>query len=150
MDFESGAQGFKVSAASESAGGSIEVRVGGVDGTLLGTCDITGTDGWTEFKEFECKTKQVKGVNDVYLVFTGTEDFLFNVADFSFYGIKGDIDGDRVVDTFDLILGRQALTGKKELTGLAKSNADIDPDEKIAINDMVLLQKYLLGSSKKL
>ncbi len=150
MDFESGAQGFKVSAASESAGGTIEVRVGGVNGTLLGTCEITGTDGWTEFKEFDCKTKQVKGVNDVYLVFTGTEDFLFNVADFSFYGIKGDINGDRVVDTFDLILGRQALTGKTELAGLAKSNADIEPDDKIAVSDMVKLQKFLLGGTKTL
>ena len=139
-----------IKAASESEGGTVEVRVGGANGTLIGTCDITGTSGWTEFKEFECKTKQCTGVNDVYLIFTGTEPYLFNVADFSFYGIKGDINGDRVVDTFDLILGRQAITGKTELEGLSRSNADIEVDEKIAISDMVLLQKYLLGSSSKL
>jgi len=150
IDFESGAQGFRAAAASQSEGGAIEIRVGGVDGKLIGKCDISGTGGWTEFKEFECSTSQCTGVNDVYLVFTGTEDFLFNVADFRFVGIKGDIDTDRSVDTFDFVLGRKALTKTAELSGLAKSNADVNADDEIAVSDMVLLQKYLLGSSKSL
>ena len=147
LNFETGAMGFKVRGASELSGGTIEIRTGSADGTLIGTCDITGTDGWTEFKEFTCATKKCTSVNDVYLVFKGEEDFLFNVADFEFFGIKGDMNCDGTVDVFDYIIGRKNLVGTVELTGLARSNADMDSSGKIAIDDMLMLKKFLHGNS---
>ena len=145
VDFETGAMGFRVKAASESSGGTIEIHTGSADGALIGTCDISGTGGWTDFENFTCETKQCTGVNDVYLVFKGEDDFLFNVAEFGFYGIKGDMNCDRTLDVFDLIMGRKALLKSVELSGLAKSNADMDSDGEIKVNDMVELKKFLLG-----
>ena len=67
-----GATKFEVRAASGSSGGSIELRLGKKDGTLVGTCDIAGTGGWTTWKTFESKVENCKGVNDLYLVFKGS------------------------------------------------------------------------------
>jgi alpha-L-fucosidase 2 len=150
LDFETGPEGFKVKASSASDGGTIEIRTGGVNGTLLGTCEITGTDDWSEYKEFSCATKQCEGVKDLYLVFKGDDGYLFNVESFSFYGIKGDTSCDRTLNGFDMAIARKAALKSVELTGLALSNADINSDDEISVADMLLLQKYLLGKSKTL
>lgn len=72
-------------------------------------------------------------------------DFLFNIADFAFYGIKGDMNCDGAVDVFDYIVGKKKHTGAVELMGLAKSNADMDSNGDIALEDMVMLKRFLLG-----
>jgi alpha-L-fucosidase 2 len=145
LDFESGAEGFRVSAASATEGGAIEIRIGASDGELIGKCDVPGTDGWDKYKKLSCKTGQCTGAQDVYLVFRGGDGYLFNVEDFGFYGIKGDINGDRRVDVFDMLRYRKALTEQVKLTGLSLSNADINGDSETGIADAVMLQKQLLG-----
>ena len=145
LDFESGAEGFRVSAASATEGGTIEIRIGASDGELIGKCDISGTEDWSEYKEMSCKTEQCTGAQDVYLVFRGDDGYLFNVEDFGFYGIKGDVNGDRRVDVFDMIRYRKALTEQVKLTGLSLSNADVNGDSETGIADAVMLQKLLLG-----
>lgn len=58
--------------------------------------------------------------------------------------IHGDINDDKVVNCFDMVLMRRALitplTDERE-----KLSADMNDDGKIAIEDAVLLQKFLLG-----
>lgn len=58
--------------------------------------------------------------------------------------IHGDINDDKVVDCFDMVLMRRALinplTDERE-----KLSADMNDDGEIAIEDAVLLQKFLLG-----
>ena len=147
LDFESGAEGFRVNAASATEGGDIEIRLDSSDGELIGKCPVSGTDGWDEYVELTCKTKLCTGTHDVYLVFTGGDGYLFNVNDFSFYGIKGDINGDRRVDVFDMIRYRKALTEEIKLTGLGLSNADMNADKETGIADALLLQKFLLGKT---
>ena len=44
VDFKKGAKSFEVSAASVS-GGKIEIRLGNIDGQLLGVCNINSTGG---------------------------------------------------------------------------------------------------------
>jgi len=150
VDFETGADSFRVNAASDTSGGTIELRVGSSDGKLIGSCDISGTGGWTEFSEFSCETEQCTGVQDLYLVFKGDDGYLMNVSDFEFSGVKGDMDCDRTIDVFDFTIGRKALVKSAELKGLAASNADIDSNGEIGIADMVRLEKYLLGMTKSL
>jgi arabinoxylan arabinofuranohydrolase len=79
VDFgTAGAAKFYASAASASAGGSIEIRTGSQTGTLVGTCDIGATGGLTTWKTFECDISGCTGVKDyLYLVFkgTGTDQF---------------------------------------------------------------------------
>ncbi|GAO28870.1 beta-glucosidase [Geofilum rubicundum JCM 15548] len=78
VDFGQGARRFSASVASVSKGGSIEIRLGAVDGTLLGVCEVENTGGWQNWKTVSSKIKKTKGVHDVYLVFKGSEDQLFN------------------------------------------------------------------------
>lgn len=78
VDFSRGAKTFEASVASASAGGSIEIRLGAVDGTLSGTCDIKNTGGWQNWSVQSCTGTIVKGVYDVYFVFKGGEGALFN------------------------------------------------------------------------
>ena len=78
VDFGKGARRFKASVATAAAGGSIEIRLGGVDGTLLGVCDIKNTGGGQNWIVQSCKVKKMKGVHDLYFVFRGAGDGLFN------------------------------------------------------------------------
>ncbi|WP_455530265.1 dockerin type I repeat-containing protein [Ruminococcus sp.] len=63
--------------------------------------------------------------------------------------IRGDINGDGVIDLFDLIQYRRALmiSGSEKIL---PRRADIDGDENVLINDVVLLKKFLLGIDKEL
>ena len=94
-----------------------------------------------------CRTEQCTGAHDVYLVFKGEDGYLFNVEDFGFYGIKGDVNGDRKVDVFDMIRYRKALTEDIRLSGLSLSNADVNGDSETGVADAVMLQRQLLGKA---
>ncbi|ASB48768.1 glycoside hydrolase family 43 protein [Alkalitalea saponilacus] len=78
VDFGRGARNFKASVASGRAGGNIEIRIGGVDGELLGTCKVENTGGDKNWVVKSCRLKRVRGVHDLYFVFTGGEGNLFN------------------------------------------------------------------------
>ncbi|MFA9390357.1 MAG: glycoside hydrolase family 43 protein [Prolixibacteraceae bacterium] len=78
VDFGKGAKKFEASVASVSSGGSIEIRVDGKDGQLLGTLEVNTTGGDQNWKTLACKIAKTKGVHDVYLVFKGGEAELFN------------------------------------------------------------------------
>src|SRR5207237_255308 len=57
---------------SHADGQTIEVRVGGLTGTLLGKIIPADTGGWAKFESETAAIKSVKGVQDLYLVFHGT------------------------------------------------------------------------------
>lgn len=80
---------FKIMAAAidneYSKGGKLEVRLGGTDGTLLGTLDFTPTGGWANYKEQTLKLeKPMYGVQNICLVFKPVSSFLFNYTTFTF------------------------------------------------------------------
>ena len=62
---------------------------------------------------------------------------------------RGDISNDGIIDVFDVILMRKAITESMTSQYNCKA-ADIDGNGKIAVNDIVLLSKYVLGKSKSL
>ena len=78
VDFKKGAKIFEVSAASVS-GGKIEIRLGNIDGQLLGVCNINSTGGAEIWQTFTTQVKKVKGVHDLYFVFKGGKGELFNL-----------------------------------------------------------------------
>jgi arabinoxylan arabinofuranohydrolase len=78
VDFGKGAKKFEASVASALAGGKIEIRIDGKDGSLLGTLDVTSTGGDQIWKTVSGKVAKTKGVHDVYLVFKGSNGNLFN------------------------------------------------------------------------
>lgn len=62
--------------------------------------------------------------------------------------IPGDLDGDKIIDSFDVVLERQAIinlfTGTKP-----PAAADVNGDGAVRTDDLVLLSRYVLGLEKK-
>jgi arabinoxylan arabinofuranohydrolase len=63
VDFSKGAQSFEASVASAAQGGSIEIYLDSLTGTLLGNCDVNRTGSATNWVVQSCKTKKVKGIH---------------------------------------------------------------------------------------
>lgn len=62
--------------------------------------------------------------------------------------IPGDLNGDGIIDTYDIILERKALVNT--FAGVATDPAaDIDGNGTVNVNDLVLLSKFLLGAIDK-
>jgi hypothetical protein len=74
-----GHQDIKFRVASPKTGGSIEVRVGGVAGRLLGVAQVPDTNGFQNWTTVSTSLDQEYGRQDLYLVFKGGEGFLFNL-----------------------------------------------------------------------
>ncbi|MDU2241717.1 MAG: carbohydrate-binding protein [Paenibacillus sp.] len=75
---------FHVNAASDTAGGTIEVRLDSPSGPVIAETKVTGTGGWQEFKVFSAEvTHPVRGKHIVFLLFKGS-DWLFNLDKFTF------------------------------------------------------------------
>jgi hypothetical protein len=80
VDFgNAGAGTFAASVASGSKGGTIELHLDGVDGTLIGSVPVPNTGGWEDWKSVTVGVSGATGVHDLYLVFKGnSEEHLFN------------------------------------------------------------------------
>jgi arabinoxylan arabinofuranohydrolase len=82
MGVDFGARGagkFSASVACVGQGGSIELRLGGPDGKLIGKCKVNNTGGWQTWKTVSCDVTEAKGMQDLCLVFTGGETPLMNL-----------------------------------------------------------------------
>ena len=149
VDFGDGATGFQASAASESNGGNIEIRLDSLTGTLVGTCAVASTGGWNTFTDVSCDISNVTGKHDVYLKFTGESDYLMNLDWFKFnksatpVGKIGDINSDGSIDSLDLMLIKKHLLGAGEIENTAL--ADLDGNGTVDALDFAVMKKYLLG-----
>ncbi|MFC5649235.1 carbohydrate-binding protein [Paenibacillus solisilvae] len=73
-----------VNAASDTGGGTIEVRIDSMNGPVIATSAVTGTGGWQNFKVFSADvTTPVTGKHIVFLLFKGG-DWLYNLDKFTF------------------------------------------------------------------
>ena len=84
MAFPEGITKCTVRAASGTNGGTIELRLGSESGKLLGSCRVPNTGGWGNWTTFTCEVEGLSGKQDLYLVFTGQGDGLFNLDWFEF------------------------------------------------------------------
>jgi len=79
VDFGSrGPKKFNARVACAGAGGKIEVRTGGPDGKLAGTCGVAGTGGAQQWKPVSCDVSGLSGKQDLCLRFTGGAGPLFH------------------------------------------------------------------------
>ncbi|WP_295072537.1 carbohydrate-binding protein [Ruminococcus sp.] len=145
-----GADKIDFRVASNGSDAVLEVRLDSPDGKLIGSTEITNTGGWQEWVTKTCNIEATSGKHDVYLVFTGGESYLFNInwwkpnTPAEEY-ILGDLNGDGMVDVFDLCSMRNAaVDGDAERFEAADINGDGAIDE----NDLVLLKKFLSGEIK--
>ena len=86
VDMGKGASKFTASVSAGLFGGSIEVRLDDVEGTLVGTVDVP----YTKFKYQELSTKLegARGVHDLYLVFKGTKQQKRNLFNFDWWKME--------------------------------------------------------------
>ena len=80
VDFgNTGAQKFTAMVASRYHGGTIELRLGGIDGQLIGKLNVPYTGEWDAWQLHSTSVEKTTGVHDLYFVFKGKEPHeLFN------------------------------------------------------------------------
>ncbi|PTA46604.1 glycoside hydrolase [Micromonospora sp. RP3T] len=82
--FGTGATSYTARVASAGSGGSIELRLDGTNGPLIGTCRVSGTGGWQTWTDTTCGVSGATGTHDLYLRFTGGSGSLFNLDHWRF------------------------------------------------------------------
>jgi beta-xylosidase len=90
-DYYPTADSIKITAASATTGGVVEVWLDSLEtGEKIAECSIGNTGNWTSFKTFASAVKPVSGRHDVYLKFTGIgTDKLFQLQ-WLYFKAKGD------------------------------------------------------------
>lgn len=73
VDFGKGTTQIEIRAASETSGGTIEIRLDSATGELLGTCSVANTGGWQTWTSVTAKIKPTSGVKTLCLVFKQPE-----------------------------------------------------------------------------
>lgn len=78
-------------------------------------------------------------------------DFSLNICNFNLasneVSVKGDLNGDRVVDNFDVIACRKALLNSENCPYDTEAG-DMNGNGKIDVGDLILLTRFVLGVSK--
>ena len=88
--FGTGATSFSARVASDASGGKIELRLGSVTGTLVGTCTVSNTGGWQTWTTVTCPVSGASGTQDLYFSFTGSgTGYLFNFNWWEFANSSG-------------------------------------------------------------
>lgn len=154
VDFKNGdASSIDFRIGSNGAAASLEVRVDDPDGMKIGELEIKGTGGWQTWQTQTCNISKVTGVHDLYFVFKGGSGYLYNVnwwrLNYPRTGsngiIKGDINEDGIVDTFDFVLLRRSVL---EGYGVNFDAADVNSDGSVDETDLQLHSDFLFGKIK--
>ncbi|MDP4180636.1 MAG: carbohydrate-binding protein [Bacillota bacterium] len=156
INFGSGATGFQARVSSGANGGSIEIRLDSITGTLLGTCPITGTGDWQTWVTSTCNISSVTGTHNLYLKFTGDSGYLLNLNWLKFINsaptptstptptsipsttINYDLNHDGAINMADVILLASAFNAVIGNPGYVVGY-DINKDGAINISDVVLI-----------
>ena len=101
IDFGGGVVSFDARVASDTDGGNIELYLDSLTGTPIGTCAVPNTGGWQAWITQSCPVSGATGTHDLYLKFTGSSGYLFNVNWWQF-SPYGDMNDDNHVNTTDL------------------------------------------------
>ena len=94
IDFRNGATAFEVLAATVQEGGSIELRLGSLDGQLIGKCILPASKAQNQWQAvwhtYGTKVQAVSGVQTLYAKFVGGDGVIARLDWFSFKPISED------------------------------------------------------------
>jgi hypothetical protein len=79
-----GKKAFYARIAAPGLGGNIELHLDSPTGPLIGTCTVPTTGGWQKWKTVSCDLLDEKGAHDLFLVYKGADNDLFNLQWFAF------------------------------------------------------------------
>ncbi len=148
VDFRDGAQKFTASVASATSGGTLELRLDGVDGKLIGTCTVSGTGGWQTWETVSCDITGAEEEHDLYLVFKGESGYLYNIDWWEFSQNStyetGDINNDKLINIADYCLLLNGIISGFDSQS-AEIASDINGDGKVDAVDLVSMRKFLFG-----
>jgi len=99
IDFGAGGNNIEARVATNTAGGTIEIRDGSPTGTVLGTLNVQNTGGWNSWVEINNDIPTIAGVRNIYFVFKGGSGGLFNIDWIRFY--PADVDLDCMVSLYE-------------------------------------------------
>lgn len=96
--------------------------------------------------ELQLYVETSTGQNDLYIddIVAATKGTAIAGAGHSKAIIRGDVNCDGVVDSFDIAAARMGIT-KGFAAGQSTLNADADSNGEPAVNDLVLISQYVLG-----
>jgi hypothetical protein len=150
INFGSGAESFLVRVASGANGGNIEIRLDSIDGQLIGTCPVTGTDGWQTWADATCSVSEVSGNHDLYLKFTGGSGYLFNLNWWKFIPAAStpdststpmksvDVNHDGAINISDVMLVASAFNSVSSDSRYVDIY-DLNDDNAINISDIMMI-----------
>ncbi|MBR4627486.1 MAG: glycoside hydrolase N-terminal domain-containing protein [Ruminococcus sp.] len=144
LDFYLGASQFSIKASSAGDGGTAEIHLGSASGPLVGKCDISPTDDWSDYKEFTCRIGKFSGLQDIYIVCKGEDGYLFNVDSFRFTPRYGDVNDDGEFGVADVVKLQKWLVSGSKTTVENWAAGDITDNEKLDVFDLILLRRALL------
>jgi uncharacterized protein (TIGR03437 family) len=84
MEFGAGVTRMEASVSSGGNGGTIDVHLDSLEGPLAGSCTVAPTGGWFSWTTIDCPHVEASGPHDVYLLFHGSGNGLFNLDWFRF------------------------------------------------------------------
>lgn len=85
VDFGAGKSKLDVRVATKNAGGTVQVMLDGLNGTSLGSVNVTATGDWQTWTTLTSDIPVTSGIHTVYLKFTGSTGYLFNMNWIKFY-----------------------------------------------------------------
>ncbi len=166
VDFcDEGATEFVASVGSAGEGGKIELHLDSVTGPVIGTATCPVTGGWQDFEEVTGKVAGATGKHDLYLRFSGSDGYLFNVDWWQFKNasgstgnpgdtpsskVLGDMDNDEKITALDLSLALKDRSNYMAFSGtFYKSNADINGDGKMDSTDINWYKEFLTCQTRE-
>ncbi len=87
VDFGTGANTILFSIATANSGVSFEIRLGSLDGEVIGTMDVSATGGWDTFVERGIPITETSGSQELYIVGTSGTEGICNIDYFQLYNI---------------------------------------------------------------
>jgi hypothetical protein len=79
VNFGAGTLSLKARVASDTSGGTIQLRLGNTNGPLIGTLTVANTGGWQTYATVSTTLTGASGIQNVALRFVGGSGYLLNV-----------------------------------------------------------------------
>jgi hypothetical protein len=79
VNFGAGTLSLQARVASDTSGGSIQLRLGTTNGPLIGVLTVTNTGGWQTWATLSTALTNASGVQNLVLRFVGGSGYLLNV-----------------------------------------------------------------------
>ena len=138
VDFGDGARSFRGYMSGNPC--TVELYLDSMNGEPAAKISYPGTNGFSDYHDFETNISEISGIHNLYLKFTGGEGYLTNVKSFVFGADKIPLSGDLFKD---VQVTEQALPDSWNIGRNANTGSLIFGDRDFTIEQ---IQSNLVGS----